>query len=335
MQLLPGIATADLGAVGAAVGEIQRRVGDYFAPAQSGRFTSPAVSEVLAWLEAEGITGVGQSSWGPTGFAILADDGARRGVAGRGRAAVRPSPPAVPGHTARNRGAEVEARRLTRPPLGRRPGPVQETWPLCGEADMTEPKRILHFVTPLKNVSPFDVNMAADAGFDVIVPYTDVDLKEVAGLVQDAIFSRAPEDGRAHGGADRRARADAGRRHAGRGQAGDGAAPLRDLGDGRPVGRLHHGGRHDRGRREASARQGQRSRRPAASRCSAAPGRSGGIAALIAAQAGAKVALVGYDGLQRVTRHLRPVRRAVRRGDDAGRRQRRRQASSRSSPTPR
>ena len=61
---------------------------------------------------------------------------------------------------------------------------------------MTEPKSILHFVTPLKNVSPFDVNMATDAGFDVIVPYSDVDLKEVAGLVQDAIFSRAPQDGR-------------------------------------------------------------------------------------------------------------------------------------------
>ena len=60
---------------------------------------------------------------------------------------------------------------------------------------MTQPKTILHFLTPLKNVSPFDVNMATDSGFDVIVPYTDVDLKEVAGLVQDAIFSRAPENG--------------------------------------------------------------------------------------------------------------------------------------------
>ena len=37
---------------------------------------------------------------------------------------------------------------------------------------MTEPKTILHFVTPLKNVSPFDVNMATDAGFDVVVPYS-------------------------------------------------------------------------------------------------------------------------------------------------------------------
>ena len=61
---------------------------------------------------------------------------------------------------------------------------------------MPDKKYILHFVTPLKNVSPFDVNMAADAGFDLILPYSDVDLKEVAGLVQDAIFSRAPDDGR-------------------------------------------------------------------------------------------------------------------------------------------
>ena len=61
---------------------------------------------------------------------------------------------------------------------------------------MADKRSILHFVTPLKNVSPFDVNMAADVGFDVIVPYTDVDLKEVTGLVQDAIFSRAPDDGR-------------------------------------------------------------------------------------------------------------------------------------------
>ena len=73
MQLLPGLATADLGAVGPAIGEIQREVGDYFAPAQNGRFVSPAVAEVLRWLEDLGIAGIGQSSWGPTGFAILPD----------------------------------------------------------------------------------------------------------------------------------------------------------------------------------------------------------------------------------------------------------------------
>lgn len=62
---------------------------------------------------------------------------------------------------------------------------------------MSNPTSILHFVTPLKNPSPFDVNMAADAGFDHIVPYTQVTLEEVRPLVQDAIFSRAPDHGRA------------------------------------------------------------------------------------------------------------------------------------------
>jgi methylene-tetrahydromethanopterin dehydrogenase len=60
---------------------------------------------------------------------------------------------------------------------------------------MTAKKQILHFVTPLKNVSPFDVNMAADAGFDLVVPYGKVELSEIAGLVQDAMFSRPPQDG--------------------------------------------------------------------------------------------------------------------------------------------
>jgi len=42
-------------------------------------------------------------------------------------------------------------------------------------------------------MSPFDVNMALDAGFDTAIPYTSVTLDDVTGLVQDAIFSRGPE----------------------------------------------------------------------------------------------------------------------------------------------
>jgi beta-ribofuranosylaminobenzene 5'-phosphate synthase len=71
MQALPALAERDFERFGAAVGELQRVTGDYFAPAQGGRFTSPAVSQALAWFEANGIAGVGQSSWGPTGFAII------------------------------------------------------------------------------------------------------------------------------------------------------------------------------------------------------------------------------------------------------------------------
>ncbi|SNB78409.1 beta-RFAP synthase [Arboricoccus pini] len=71
MAFLPGIARADLTLAGPAIGHIQRRVGDHFAPAQGGRFTSPDVAAALAGLEALGIAGVGQSSWGPTGFALV------------------------------------------------------------------------------------------------------------------------------------------------------------------------------------------------------------------------------------------------------------------------
>ena len=53
--------------------------------------------------------------------------------------------------------------------------------------------RILHMITPLKHMSPFDVNMALDAGFDDAIPYTSVTIEDVKGLVQDAIFSRGPE----------------------------------------------------------------------------------------------------------------------------------------------
>ena len=56
-------------------------------------------------------------------------------------------------------------------------------------------KNILHMVTPLKHMSPFDVNMALDVGYDAVVTYTNVTLDEVTGLVQDAIFSRPPKTG--------------------------------------------------------------------------------------------------------------------------------------------
>ncbi len=51
---------------------------------------------------------------------------------------------------------------------------------------------ILHMFTPSKNVSPFDVNMAFDAGYQAVIPYTDLGLDQVASYTQDAIFSRGP-----------------------------------------------------------------------------------------------------------------------------------------------
>ena len=52
---------------------------------------------------------------------------------------------------------------------------------------------ILHMFTPGAQVSPFDVNMAVDAGWQVVTPYCHVTPEGVAGLTQDAIFSRGPK----------------------------------------------------------------------------------------------------------------------------------------------
>lgn len=53
-------------------------------------------------------------------------------------------------------------------------------------------RHILHFLTPARHASPFDVNMALDAGFDTVMPYTQVSIDDVGPLTQDAIFSRGP-----------------------------------------------------------------------------------------------------------------------------------------------
>lgn len=51
---------------------------------------------------------------------------------------------------------------------------------------------ILHMFTPGRQMSPFDINMAADAGYQIVVPYSGVDIGAIGGLTQDVIFSRGP-----------------------------------------------------------------------------------------------------------------------------------------------
>ncbi len=58
---------------------------------------------------------------------------------------------------------------------------------------MMERPYLLHMFTAAKNLSPFDVNMAYDAGWTACTPYIDVTLEEVQDLVQDTIFSRGPK----------------------------------------------------------------------------------------------------------------------------------------------
>jgi len=53
-------------------------------------------------------------------------------------------------------------------------------------------RSIIHMLNPMVHNSPFDINMALDAGYDALIPYSNVKLEEVSGLTQDAIFSRGP-----------------------------------------------------------------------------------------------------------------------------------------------
>ena len=72
MKLLPGLAEADIKAFGTALTEIQEAVGGHFAAAQGdSAWTSASVGKIAQRLKALGAVGIGQSSWGPTGFACI------------------------------------------------------------------------------------------------------------------------------------------------------------------------------------------------------------------------------------------------------------------------
>jgi len=73
--LLPGLVTGDIGEFGAALSEIQREIGSIFATRQGGVF-HPRAAPIVEALEALGVGAVGQSSWGPTVYAIV--DGPER-----------------------------------------------------------------------------------------------------------------------------------------------------------------------------------------------------------------------------------------------------------------
>ena len=114
MGALPGLVEADLDAFGEAVGRIQARVGDHFSEAQGGRFMSPGVARVLEWLGARGLKGVGQSSWGPTGFAVCPSAPvAKRLMAEAGRRFGRGSGLDFAVTRGRNEGARIETAHFT------------------------------------------------------------------------------------------------------------------------------------------------------------------------------------------------------------------------------
>lgn len=70
-HMVPALQRADLLAFGAYMNDLQAYNGAYFAPIQGGHYASVDVAAVLTWMQQNSAACVGQSSWGPTGFAIL------------------------------------------------------------------------------------------------------------------------------------------------------------------------------------------------------------------------------------------------------------------------
>jgi len=71
MQLLPALVEQDIDQFGDAITQIQSLIGDHFAPAQGGRYTSPVVAQLLEHAQQLGHKGIAQSSWGPTGCVFV------------------------------------------------------------------------------------------------------------------------------------------------------------------------------------------------------------------------------------------------------------------------
>lgn len=111
MRVLPGAIERDFAPFAEGVSTIQRLVGSHFAPAQGGSmYTSPAVKRVIEWIAAHRPAAVGQSSWGPTGFAILPDaDTAQWAVRAARDAGVVDPALRILIVGGRNRGAQISA----------------------------------------------------------------------------------------------------------------------------------------------------------------------------------------------------------------------------------
>jgi beta-RFAP synthase len=73
LELLPALSGADFEAFGESLHRFNREAGEAFAPVQGGPYANARVAEIIDWLRAKEVRGCGQSSWGPTVFALTRD----------------------------------------------------------------------------------------------------------------------------------------------------------------------------------------------------------------------------------------------------------------------
>jgi beta-RFAP synthase len=69
-RLLPALVAHDYPAFASALYDYNHTSGELFAPEQGGTYAHPEIARLITWLRAQGVVGVGQSSWGPAVFAV-------------------------------------------------------------------------------------------------------------------------------------------------------------------------------------------------------------------------------------------------------------------------
>ena len=105
---MPALAAQDFATFCDDVGQLQAAMGAYFAPLQGGPYASAKVSQALDWLRGQGVSGLGQSSWGPTGFAFAASEAEGQALLRGLRAEIRHRGLSFELAQGRNEGAKIE-----------------------------------------------------------------------------------------------------------------------------------------------------------------------------------------------------------------------------------
>ncbi|MGZ5001437.1 MAG: beta-ribofuranosylaminobenzene 5'-phosphate synthase family protein [Methylomonas sp.] len=112
MQALPALAEMDLPKFGDVISDLQKTVGEHFAPVQGGIFTSSEVAEAIGYLQQQGAVAIGQTSWGPTGFCAVHGDERAAALVAQLQQRFAASQLSFMLVSARNQGAEVTSSKL-------------------------------------------------------------------------------------------------------------------------------------------------------------------------------------------------------------------------------
>ena len=122
LGMLPALAEADLEAFGESLHDFNARVGEAFAAVQGGIYAGPRVAELVEFVRRTGIRCVGQSSWGPTVFAVVEDEERAHGLRRQAGKPIRPGTGGGLGFRGLQRGRRGwKGSKTGRPPLRRSP----------------------------------------------------------------------------------------------------------------------------------------------------------------------------------------------------------------------